>query len=241
MRHIAFGLFYLTLTIAAIAPVLHGDGQESVDFGTQDSERNIGDLICGPKCVQEMLRLYGKENEDIIRLVREIQWPEVRKGATLANVAQALEKRGIHTFAMSISPSARIVWQHPVIVHLNPKPGEEMGHFVVWLPESQGDTVRIWNMSVNIQQENERLWSKERSGAVLLTSPEPIRDPGKALKWVGLPFYDQMGGVLAWVVFAVGLVFVAKSFRLHRFFGWGKKEIAVKNDFLYHPSAKNVE
>ena len=171
MRYVFFGLFCLVLVLTAGAPALYGDDQEAVDSDVQDSERNIGDLICGPKCVREILRLYGKEDEDIIRLVREIQCPEVRKGATLASVAQALEKRGIHTFAMIISPSARIVWKYPVIVHLNPKPGEKIGHFVVCLPESQGNTVRIWNMDARIQQKDERLWSSERSGAVLLTSP----------------------------------------------------------------------
>jgi len=197
-------------------PVLCGTDQEMDSSDTPDHERHIGSLICGPKCVRKILWLYGKEDEDIIRLIREIQWPDTRKGATLANVAQALERRGIHTFAMNISPSARIVWQHPVIVHLEPKLGEEIGHFVVWLPESQGDTVRIWDMG-RVRRSNERLWTEGRSGAILLTSPEPIDNPGKALKWVVLPFYDQIEDILAWAIFVIGVIVVVKSFRLCRF------------------------
>jgi len=202
--------------MATATPVIYGDDGEEEGSDSLNHERNIGDLICGPKCVLEILRLYEKEDEDLIRLVREIQYPDVRKGATLANIAQALEKRGIHTFAMGISPTARIVWQYPVIVHLNPKPGEEIGHFVVWLPESRGDTVQIWNMYARVQQENERLWSTERSGTILLTAPAVIADPGQALKWVGLPFYDQMEDIVAWTILVIGLVFAGKSFRLYR-------------------------
>lgn len=216
MKHDCWGLLCLPLLLLTAVPILLGDDQEADDLETVNQERSIGDLICGPKCVQEVLRLYEKEDEDIIRLVREIQWPEVRKGATLANVAQALEKRGIHTFAMDIFPSVRIVWNYPVIVHLNPKPGQEIGHYIVWLPESQKDTVKIWNMNAKVEQENERLWAKERSGAVLLTSPEPIDEPGRALKWVGLPFYDQMEDILAWAIFIIGLGLAVEAFRLHR-------------------------
>ena len=216
MKHFYWWVSLLLLMAATTTPVIYGDDGETDSSDMPVSERNIGNLICGPKCMHEILRLYGKEDEDIIRLVREIQYPDIHKGATLDNVAKALEKRGIHTFAMNISPSARIVWQHPVIVHLHPKQGEEIGHYVVWLPESHGDIVRIWNMDKRIQEDNERFWSKERSGAILLTSPEPIGDPGKALKWVGLPFYDQMGDILAWTIFVIGLVLVVESFRLYR-------------------------
>jgi len=192
-------------------PAIYGDEQSA-------QERNIGDLICGPKCVQKILQIYGKEDEDIIRLVREIQWPEIRKGSTLANVAQALEKRGIHTFAMQIKPSARIVWHNPVIVYLNPKPGEEIGHFVVWLPESEEELVGIWDTNKGVQQKNERTWSKERSGGLLLTSLEPINDPGQALIWVGLPFYDQGGTILAWSIFLIGLGLTIESFLFQHLF-----------------------
>ncbi|GHT45324.1 hypothetical protein FACS189454_04610 [Planctomycetales bacterium] len=176
-------------------------------------EKNIGDTICGPRCVQEVLRLYEKEDEDIIQLVREIQYPEVHEGAKLSKIADALEQRGLHPFAMKIKPSARIVWRYPVIVHLTPISGETIGHYVVWLPSSKSHRVTIWNGNEGVQELDERTWSKERSGAVLLTSPEPITKPDDALQWVGLPFYDEVNFVFAWIVFISGVILFAATFR----------------------------
>jgi ABC-type bacteriocin/lantibiotic exporter with double-glycine peptidase domain len=176
------------------------------------NETNVGDVICGPKCVHFLLDYYGKEQEDIIRLVREIQYPEWREGATLSKVAESLEKRGIYTFAMKIKPSARLVWKYPVIVHLSPRPNEQIGHYVVWLPESRDNDLRIWNGDEGMQNHQERTWSKERSGAVLLTSPEPITKPSQAVKWVGLPFYDIYCLAFAWIMFLSGVGLIVKTF-----------------------------
>jgi len=199
----------------------HLKGNEN-DDNKQKQEKNIGDVICGPKCVREILRWYKKEDEDIVRLVREIQYPEIWNGAALDKVAAALEKRKIHTFSMKIKPSARLVWQYPVIVHLNPKPGEIIGHYVVWLPNSHDNSVQIYDGDKGIQEYGERTWSKERSGAVLLTSLKPIEHPGKAVMWVGLPFYDYRVEVLSWTLFIIGIVLSIESFCFHRPFRKGK-------------------
>lgn len=217
MKNLRFVLLCLALIIVIASTDAFGDDQEADGLVEQEHESNIGNLICGPKCVQEVLRLYDKDDEDIIRLVREIQWPEIRKGATMAGIAQALKKREIHTFAMQINPSARIVWSHPVIVHLNPKPGDEIGHFVVWLPNSKNNRLFVWNGEQGFEEKQERIWSIG-SGAVLLTSPDPIDDPGKALKWVGLPFYDQLADILAWGIFVIGFGLIMKSFHLYKLF-----------------------
>jgi hypothetical protein len=177
-----------------------------------ENKKNVGDTICGPKCVRFLLDYYGKEQEDIIRLVREIQYPELLEGATLSKVAEALEKREIYTFAMKIKPSVRLVWNYPVIVHLSSHSEEQIGHYVVWLPDSRDNDLRIWNGDQGIQNHQERIWSQERSGAVLLTSPEPITRPGKAVKWVGLPFYDVGCVTFAWIVFLSGVGLVVKTF-----------------------------
>lgn len=223
MRPYHFVLSCLMLAVVLVLQAFCDDDGEQRDSALQAiNTRSIGDLICGPKCVRKVLQLYGKEDEDIIRLVREIQWPEVRNGATMDRVAQSLEKRGIHTFAMQIKPSARIVWPYPVIVHLTPKPNDDIGHFVVWLPESQGSMARVWNTDEKVQQRDEREWSRERSGAVLLTSPEPIDDPNKALKWVGLPFYDYGETIFAMVIFLTGLGLTIWAFGLHQFLRKGE-------------------
>jgi ABC-type bacteriocin/lantibiotic exporter with double-glycine peptidase domain len=208
-------VIFSLLLIICFTSTFHGEETEkgiSEHIEEPESKKNIGDTICGPKCVRFLLDYYGKEQEYIIRLVREIQYPELFEGATLSKVAEALEKRGIYTFAMKIKPSARLVWKYPVIVHLYPRSEEQIGHYVVWLPDSQDNNVRIWNGDQGIQNHQERIWSQERSGAVLLTSPEPITKPGKAVKWVGLPFYDVGCVTFAWIVFLSGVGLVIKTF-----------------------------
>jgi ABC-type bacteriocin/lantibiotic exporter with double-glycine peptidase domain len=222
MMKVIQALLFPLLVVVVTTLFLYGDENVIQESEVEKSEKNIGDLICGPKCVCEIVRLYGKEEEDVVRLVREIQYPDVRAGATMASVAQALEKRGIHTFAMKIKPSARIVWQYPVIVHLSPKTDNEIGHYVVWLPDSTGNIAKIWNTDEVIRDMNERDWSKERSGVVLLTSPEPIDNPSKAVKWVGMPFYDYGDSILAGVIFIAGLGLTIESFCFHNLFRKGK-------------------
>ena len=82
-------------------------------------------------CVQYVLDFFGKEKIDVIDLTREIQYPNLERGATLQAVAYALEKRGIHTFPMCIAPETRLRWPYPVIAHLKGENGS-IGHFAVW-------------------------------------------------------------------------------------------------------------
>ncbi|MDR0610070.1 MAG: hypothetical protein LBG58_08175 [Planctomycetaceae bacterium] len=159
-----------------------------------------------------MFDYYGKEQEDIIRLVREIQYPELLEGATLSKVAEALEKRGIYTFAMKIKPSAAACLELSGVMHLSPRSKEQIGHYVVGLPDSHDNDLHIWNGDQGIQNHQERIWFQERSGTVLLTSPEPITRPDKAVKWVGLPFYDVGCVTFAWIVFLSGAGLIIKTF-----------------------------
>jgi ABC-type bacteriocin/lantibiotic exporter with double-glycine peptidase domain len=217
------GISIILVLLSAFGCVSTLSSEESAARTDEETEeeRNMGDMICGPKCVHFLLDYYGKEQEDIIRLVREIQYPEIREGATLEKVAAALEQRGIHTFAMKIKPSARLVWKYPVIVHLNPRSGEQIGHYVVWFPDSHDNNLWIWNGDEGMQNHQERTWSKERSGAVLLTSPEPINKPGKAVKWVGLPFYDDMETIIAWLLLMLGSTLMIRYFHLLQLFQKG--------------------
>jgi hypothetical protein len=201
---------FATVFVFAIEEV-----KKEVEYQEEDN-KGFGDVICGPKCVNFLLEYYGKEQEDIIRLVREIQYPELQEGATLSKIIESLEKREIYTFAMKIKPSARLVWKYPVIVHLSPRSSEQIGHYVVWLPNSYDNNLWIWNGDEGIQNFQERIWSEERSGVILLTSPEPIKKPDKAVKWVGLPFYDVVCFTFAWIVFLSGVGLVVKAFCLSK-------------------------
>lgn len=210
---------HLTVLICLLILIL-GDvirsqdvAQETISHDQENS--NIGDQICGPKCVRYLLDYYEKP-EDVVSLIREMQWPDIRHGTSLKDLADALEKRGIFTSALQVSPYSRIVHSEPVIVHLKPKSEGELGHFVVWLPSSSGRTVRYWNTDGKISEVNERKWRENGVDAVLLTSPKPIDRPRKCVKWAGFPFYGMEWNIIAICVFVFGLYFLLSTFSWRR-------------------------
>ncbi len=133
--------------------------------------------ICGPQCVQRILRHFGME-ESLVDLIREIQPTDVSEGSTLDVLQRALRKRGLHTAAMKIGPRVRIQWPHPVLVHLRRDDGE--GHYVVQFPSSTQHEERFWLGPGGMQTVARGTVSARRSGALLLVSPEPISDPSEA-------------------------------------------------------------
>lgn len=141
------------------------------------SEAAPSDRVCGPRCAWLVLRYYGHD-VDLMDLVREIQWPEFERGASLAAIQDSLERRGVHTSALWIAPTARLHWGHPVIMHL--ESNSLGGHFVVRGPSQSPDHDVIWTTidgSNPLPVESRRAG---RSGYVFLTSPEPITDPASA-------------------------------------------------------------
>src|SRR5579871_593574 len=102
------------------------------------------DVYCGPRCVQRVLEYFG-QHEELVELVRQIQWPASSTGATLEQLQQVIQSRGIQTRAIQMPRSADFRWNHPAIFHLvlNDSP-----HFVVWLPPSSpGANPIIWSAS----------------------------------------------------------------------------------------------
>ena len=143
-------------------------------------------IVCGPRCVQYLLKHYGQE-VDLIELVREMQWPELEAGTTMDTIEKALNSRGIHTLGMQLAPRARLKWPHPVLVHMKVE-GAKFGHFAVRLPSSS-DTVDLWCGLAGIQRVSEDELSKRCTGAVLLTAPKPITDVESAIERAGVPAY----------------------------------------------------
>lgn len=151
------------------------DDQNSQEF----DERKLGDVVCGPRCVEFVLRHYNRCDDELIDLIREMQWPDFEAGSTLSGIQSALEKRNVSTHAMQIPAGARLRWDHPVILHLN---GQEntLGHFVVWLPSSTIRQVQVWTGLPGVQTASaSQLFSAPQS--VLLTAPQPIEQPRVAL------------------------------------------------------------
>jgi ABC-type bacteriocin/lantibiotic exporter with double-glycine peptidase domain len=148
-----------------------------------------GDIVCGPRCVQFVLKYYGIE-EDLIDLVREIQWPDLERGASLDSLEMALRMRGIETRAMRLGSRGVLKSPHPVIMHLNGKSAG--GHYVVWLPSSSDSESHVWIGLAGVQVGPTLDLEKSRSGAILLTSPTPITRTDDAITGAfGLP---------AWVI-----------------------------------------
>ena len=149
-----------------------------------DNANGHGDLVCGPRCVQYVLKHY-RQDVDLVEVIREVQWPDLEHGATMQAMAAYLTERGIHTAGMQLASKTRLTWENPVIVHLTGE-SDEIGHYVVWLPSTSGRVVDAWFGLEGIRQVPEREFAGLRSGAILLTSPAPIQDPNIAVKRRGV-------------------------------------------------------
>ena len=112
--------------------------------------RPAGDLVCGPRCVQYLLRHYGQE-EELTELVQEIQWPDLEAGASLAAIDEVLQGRGVFTRAVRLPAAGRLKWKHPAIIHLAQSQPAEMGHYVVWLPSSTPHRADVWAGLAGVQ------------------------------------------------------------------------------------------
>ena len=159
----------------AIAAVVAGNALADSATSTTASGTSgePGDMVCGARCVKFLLQWYEKDDTGLIDLVREVQWPDFEAGATLESVDRALRARGICTCPISVSRTATLAWREPALVHLSGD-GSTPGHFVVQLPSSTGDVAHVWAGLEGLQTGPTGNFSARRSGAVLLTSREPI-------------------------------------------------------------------
>jgi hypothetical protein len=179
----------------------------SVPASSSNRVRSSGDLVCGPRCVQYLLRYFGKGDDELKDLVREIQWPNIEAGSSLSALEAALNKRGVFTRSLLISPQSRLCWRYPVLVHLPGDGDQALGHFVVWLPSSDILHDRIWSGLDGVRSPSPARHAAVRSGAVILTSPTPIADPGVAVYdshiWIRRAtqlMAAAMGAGLIWLV-----------------------------------------
>lgn len=163
-----------------------------------ENDIDMNYVVCGPRCVQYLLNYYGQE-ADLIDLVKEMQWPTIEAGSSMETIEKALNKRGIHTVGMTVAEDARLQWPHPVVVHMKVE-GNKTGHFLVW-PSPSTETNLFWCGLRGNQEISDSDFTKRFSGAILLTSPEPILNPGAAVKPSGVPAF-------VWWICCVGLLFV---------------------------------
>lgn len=189
-----------------------GTGLTASDREPVTSSHSTHDVICGPRCVHYLLKYYEKGDDDLISLASETQWPKLEAGASMKALETALQKRGVHTFPISIKPDAYLTWEFPVLLHLKdatPSPG----HYVVWLPSSSQDEAILWCGLKGIEHRNEREVAALRSGAIMLTAPTPITNPDSATRSYRV---DQRNSRLLLVCITSVAVLLLCLWKLHR-------------------------
>ena len=172
-------------------------------------------LVCGPRCVQYLLHYYGQDT-DLIELVARFRWPDLERGASLDNIDRALRQRGVYTYAMQLTPQARLKWSYPVLVHLKVD-GTTTGHYAVRLPSSSGEA-DVWYGLPGIRRLSDSLLAERWTGAVLLTAPEPITSPALAVERAGTSARDWLSCVGGLVCFVLIVGVARKHSQRHSWF-----------------------
>jgi hypothetical protein len=203
----------ITLCILLIATVpLLPSNAKAVEGGDRPAPN--GDLICGPRCVQEILGYYGRSSGSLEALILEIQGSGVDgEGATLSALSDALNRRGVHTFGGFATVDAAGDWPDPVLVHvgLGGRGGTPSGHYVVTARGADGSLLLFDGPrgARRIQPDELHRIETQATGAVLLTSLEPITDPARTL--ARSPQWVWWSIRLLTPLNAIGIVFLARS------------------------------
>lgn len=189
-RIILLGKVGSAVTLCTLVMFFTWVGRKSI-YGNKSSvsQPSPGDFVCGPRSVQFILHQYGKK-EDLIDLVREIQWPDIEHGSDLAALEQALQRRGVYTHAIKIGNGVRIRWPYPAILRLHTKRanGKNIGHFVIRMPSEDPNVETVWSGLDGYEYgPSDRLVSR-CTGEVLLTSPVPIDRQAEAVVCGGFNF-----------------------------------------------------
>lgn len=151
------------------------------------------DFVCGPRCVQYVLGWHKRPSPDLVDLVREMQWPEIQDGSTLAGIQTALRERGLHARAVRLPPASRLTWKQPVIVH---RTTDGKGHFVVWLPQPPGDKTVLWDGLIGERAVKWKEFARDSSDIVLLTSNAAIPENAEYAVSSGRPYLWTSAGVI---------------------------------------------
>ena len=173
-----------------------------------------GDTVCGPRCVQTILRSYGHEVE-LIDLVRELHTDGVEKDTTLGQLRDALRQRGLHAEVVHLPTGATLTWSEPAILHLKPLPTkvsgpalaagspatqtppapQTLGHFIIHLGDDHGTTTIHDPLTGTLHGPREELL-RSMSGDLLLISQHPIL-PTTEFALAATPAWQQPSLVLA--------------------------------------------
>lgn len=170
-------------------------------------------VICGPKCVDYVLNNYQLPSPGIVALTRELQGEDVLLGSSISDLSNFLIKSGVQTQVVGLTTNARIDSPYPAIVHLNPSPSTDLGHFVVWLPSSTIETVHYWDDHTGMVSLPAASWLRMRSGAAILTSPEQLLPKRHAIaRFAGVAGDSTYSRMISSIVFLLGACILVKAF-----------------------------
>jgi hypothetical protein len=159
--------------------------------------------VCGPRCVEFLLHWYGRPT-DVSDLIDELQQGKPYQTVSLAAMAEALERRGVHTKAVRLDWGAELDWPHPVVRHSTRSDGG--GHFTVLTPPRAGFPRLVWTGDDGYKRALDDRDGVE-SRIFLLTAPEAIGDLGPHVRrWPPLRL-AAVGGMAVVCVGLIGLVF----------------------------------
>ena len=144
-----------------------------------------GDTVCGPRCVQALLRSYGHEVE-LIDLVRELHTEGVEQGTTLGQMRDVFRSRGLQAEVVHLPEGATLTWAEPAILHLKPLPQpasgaasaprvppQPLGHFIIHLGDNDGTATIHDPLTGTLHGPTQEL-RQQMSGDLLLVSQHPI-------------------------------------------------------------------
>jgi hypothetical protein len=147
------------------------------------------DQFCGPRCAKHVLEHFGQDAY-LIDVIEDVQGGDLSDGASMAELAEYLEKRSLHTAIVSCSALDLPSWTGPAILHVN---GD---HFVV-LEKCNGLSGVIWDGLSGTHEESWWELKSHWSGAMILISDQAID---------GRPFTSP---TLRRSALAIGLILIA--------------------------------
>lgn len=153
-------------------------GQSQISFQVSNH------MVCGPRCIEYLQKYYNRPQDDLITIIRETHVSSIDRGATSTSIVQKLNESGIHVFPMKIEKNVFLKWNNPVILHLTStgeNEDESIGHYVIWLPESDSQNSLIWDGLKKVYSLPTEELMKKSSGAVFLTSLDTIHHPQNAI------------------------------------------------------------
>lgn len=190
-----------------LCAVLRDDTKANTRMPTKGGWLAAQQKLCGPRCVDFVLRYYGREHPGLVLLIKEMQWPAIEAGTSMSRIACGLDSRGVYTSAVRLPAGSIVHWRHPVILHFQSEDDYPDGHFVVQLPSSNSNGIRIWDGLNGVRIITAYEVARLMSGAIILTSPTPITaaEQEQAVYSVGSDWPQHILVVVLIAFFVAGL------------------------------------